>query len=241
MADNAPHTAPDPDGPPPWVRAGLHAAVVLPIVVAAVRALATGWFPVGDSALLAIRAADVGTSHHPLLGSWTSASLTLGVDVNNPGPLYPDLLAPFTWTIGRVAGIGPAVAVGVATTNAAFALGIVRIGRLIGGWRLERWTLLVVAALTWAMGSELLIDIWQPHALLLPFVCLLLLTVGLVDRRWALLPWWLGVGSLVVQTHIGYVYVVVVLGLMIVPSSSSSDTGSRRGAGWCSASPGSNR
>ena len=216
MADNAPHTAPVPDGPSPRVRAGLHAAVVLPIVVAAVRALATGWFPVGDSALLAIRAADVGTSHHPWLGSWTSASLTLGVDVNNPGPLYPDLLAPFTWTIGRVAGIGPAVAVGVATINAAFALGIVRIGRLIGGWRLERWTLLAVAALTWAMGSELLIDIWQPHALLLPFVCLLLLTVGLVDGRWALLPWWLGVGSLVVQTHIGYVYVVVVLGLMIV-------------------------
>lgn len=216
MADNAPHTAPDPDGPPRRVRLGLHAAVVLPIVVAAVRALATGWFPVGDSALLAIRAADVGTSHHPWLGSWTSASLTLGVDVNNPGPLYPDLLAPFMWTIGRVAGIGPAVAVGVATINAAFALGTVRVGRLLGGWRLERWTLLAVAALTWAMGSELLIDIWQPHALLVPFVCLLLLSVGLVDRRWALLPWWLGVGSLVVQTHIGYVYVVVVLGLMIV-------------------------
>lgn len=215
MADDAPHTEPEPDGPSRSVRAGLQAVVVLPIVVAAVRALATGWFPVGDSALLAIRAADVGTSHHPWLGSWTSASLTLGVDVNNPGPLYPDLLAPFMWTIARVAGIGPAVAVGVATVNSAFALGIVRVGRRLGGWQLERWTLLVVAALTWAMGSELLIDIWQPHALLLPFVFLLLLTVGLVDRQWALLPWWLGVGSLVVQTHIGYVYVVVALGLMV--------------------------
>ena len=220
MADHAPptaaDTASDPDEPPHWVRAVLQVAVVLPILVAAVRALATGWFPVGDSALLAIRAADVGTVHHPWLGSWTSASLTLGVDVNNPGPLYPDLLAPFMWTIGRIAGIGPATAIGVATVNAAFALGIVRVGRMLGGWRLERWALLVVAALTWAMGSELLIDIWQPHALLLPFVCLLLLSVGLVDRRWALLPAWLGVGSLVVQTHIGYVYVVVVLGLMVV-------------------------
>lgn len=207
---------PTADDPPRWMRWALRGVVVLPIVVAAVRALASGWFPVGDSALLAIRAADVGTAQHPLLGSWTSASLTLGVDVNNPGPLYPDLLAPFMWTIGRLVGIGPAVAVGVASINAGFALGIGWVGDRLGGWRVERWTLLMAAALTWSMGSELLIDIWQPHALLLPFVCLLLLTVGLVDRRWSLLPGWLGVGSLVVQTHIGYVYVVVVLGLMVV-------------------------
>jgi hypothetical protein len=73
--------------------------VVLPIVVAVVRALVHGWFPIGDAALLAIRAYDVGTSHNPLLGSWTSASFALGIDVNNPGPLYPDLLAPFMWDV----------------------------------------------------------------------------------------------------------------------------------------------
>ncbi|MDW3213103.1 MAG: hypothetical protein R8G01_03840 [Ilumatobacteraceae bacterium] len=224
MSDPLPTT----DDPPRRVRWALRAAVVLPIAVAAIRALLTGWFPVGDSALLAIRAADVGTSQHPWLGSWTSASLTLGVDVNNPGPLYPDLLAPFMWTIGRIAGIGPAIAVGVASINAAFALAIGWVGRRLGGWRVERWTLVMAAALTWSMGSELLIDIWQPHALLLPFVCLLLLTVGLVDRCWSLAPAWLGVASLVVQTHIGYVYVTVVLGLLVgavgVVAWRSSDT-----------------
>lgn len=193
--------------------------MLVPIIVAAGRAVATGWFPVGDSALLAIRAADVGTSQHPWLGSWTSASLTLGVDVNNPGPLYPDLLAPFMWTIGRLFGIGPAVAIGVASVNAAFVLGIAWVGDRLGGWRVERWTLLLSAALTWSMGSQLLIDIWQPHALLLPFTCLLLLTAGLVDRRWTLLPAWLGVGSLVVQTHIGYVYVAMVLGAVVVAAA----------------------
>jgi len=214
--DSATDTAPDEAAPPGWVPWAMRGAVVLPIVVAAIRALVNGWFPVGDSALLAIRAFDVGTSHHPWLGSWTSASLTLGVDVNNPGPLYPDLLAPFMWTIGRAAGVGPAIAVGVATLNAAFALGIGWVGNRLGGWRLERWALVTAAALTWSMGSELLIDIWQPHALLLPFVFLLLLTVGLVDRQWSLVPVWLAVGSLVVQTHIGYVYVVVVLGLLVI-------------------------
>src|SRR6188508_2919956 len=64
-----------------------RSAVVLPIVTAVVRALAHGWFPIGDAALLAIRAFDVATSDHPLLGSWTSASFALGIDVNNPGPL----------------------------------------------------------------------------------------------------------------------------------------------------------
>lgn len=189
---------------------------MLPIAVAVARAVATGWFPIGDNALLAVRADDVGTAHHPLLGSWTSASLALGVDVNNPGPLYPDLLAPFMWTVGRVVGIGPATAIGVGAVNAAFALGTVLTGSRIGGWRVERWCLLLVAALTWSMGSELTIDIWQPHALLLPFVCLLLLTVAVTSGHMRLLPWWFAVASLVVQTHLAYVYVVAVFGLAVL-------------------------
>ena len=197
-------------------RWALRALVVLPIVVAAARAVATGWFPVGDSALLAIRAYDVGTGQHPLLGSWTSASLTLGEDVNNPGPLYPDLLAPFMWTFGRWFSIGTGIAIGVAAVNAVFAMATALVGHRLGGWRVERWALLLVAALTWSMGSELLIDIWQPHALLLPFTCLLLVTVALIVGDWALTPLWLGVTSLIVQTHIGYVYVLAVLGVLVL-------------------------
>jgi hypothetical protein len=190
--------------------------VVLPIVIAAVRAVATGWFPVGDSGLLAVRAADVGTADHPWLGSWTSASLALGVDVNNPGPLYHDLIAPFMWTVGRIAGYGAGVAVGVATVNVLFVLGTLVAAHRIGGWRMERWIALVLAALIWAMGSQLLIDIWQPHALLVPFVCLLVLTVGLITGSWRLMPWWILVVSVIVQTHVAYVYVVAALTVVVV-------------------------
>ena len=196
-----------------WI---VRAIVLLPLLVAALRAVATGWFPVGDSALLAVRAADVGTADHPWLGSWTSASLALGENVNNPGPLYHDLIAPFMWTIGRVASYGAAVAVGVATVNATIALGTMVAAGRIGGWRAERWVALIVAALTWAMGSELLIDIWQPHALLLPFTCLLVLTVGLLTGSWRMLPWWLAVVSVVVQTHVAYVYVAAALTVAVV-------------------------
>lgn len=205
----------DADPRPIWLPTALRVLVVVPIVVAVVRALVTGWFPVGDSALLALRAFDVGTADHPLLGSWTSASLTLGTDVNNPGALYADLLAPFMWTIGRWFGIGPATALGVGTVNATFALLTIWVGRQLGGWRSERFAILLVVALTWSMGSELLIDIWQPHALLLPFACLLYLTTSLIAGRWRLVPLWLGVVSLVVQTHLGYVYVVGVLVLLV--------------------------
>src|SRR4051812_9620247 len=190
-------------------------AVVLPIVIAVIRALVHGWFPIGDAALLAIRAYDVATPDHPLLGSWTSASFALGVNVNNPGPLYPDLLAPFMWTFGRAFGIGVATAIGIGTINAAAALGTALVGARIGGWRAERWMLLLVAALMWSMGSELLIDIWQPHALLLPFCALVALTIAVACGDTIMLPVWVGVASLIVQTHVAYVYAVGVLSVVL--------------------------
>jgi hypothetical protein len=202
--------------PGPGWRWGVRAVVLLPIVVAALRAVVTGWFPVGDSALLAVRAADVGTADHPWLGSWTSASLALGTNVNNPGPLYHDLIAPFMWTIGRIGSYGAAVAIGVAAVNGVVALATMAAAGRIGGWRMERWVAVMVAALTWAMGSELLIDIWQPHALLLPFACLLVLTTGLLTGHWRLLPWWLAMASVIVQTHVAYVYVTGALAFTVL-------------------------
>jgi hypothetical protein len=190
-------------------------AVLVPIFVAVIRALSSDWMPVGDDALLAVRASDVATGHHPLLGSWTSASLALGIDVNNPGPLYYDLVAPFMWTLGKLFGISAATAIAIGTINALAALGTVLVGSRVGGWRSERWMLVLVAALTWSMGSELLIDIWQPHALLLPFCLLFALTVAVAGGDARLLPVWVGVASLVVQTHVGYVYVVAALTVVV--------------------------
>lgn len=223
----------EPGAPPAAWRWPIRLAVVVPIAVAVVRALARGWFPIGDDALLTLRAADVFTRNHPLLGSWTSASLALGTDVNNPGPLYDDLLAPFMWTFGRVFGFDVGVAVGVGAVNAAAALGTLVVAARLGGWRAERWAILLVAALAWSMGSELLFDIWQPHALLLPFTLLVMLTVGLVSGDRALLPWWLAVVSLIVQTHIGYAYVAAALAVLVLVALGRGIGGGR--ARWASA------
>ena len=66
---------------------------VLPIVVAAVRAIVQHWRPIGDNALVALRAHDVLTSHQPLLGTWSSASLEAGTNLNHPGPLLFESVA----------------------------------------------------------------------------------------------------------------------------------------------------
>ena len=194
-------------GPSRGLRALLVAVVVLPVVTAVWRALRTDWFPIGDSALLYIRARDVLSTHHPLLGSWTSASLSVGENMNNPGPMYQDLLLPAT----QLFGFSSAAAIGVGLVNALTIVGVSSAARSIGGWAMQRWMLLACAVLAWVMGSELLIDIWQAHALLLPFLLLLVLAIGLAVGRWHLLPWSAGVATLLIQTHISYVYALGVV------------------------------
>ena len=98
------------------------AAVVIaitPLVVATVRALARGWVAIGDNGLILLRAEDVATANHPLLGTWTSASLTAGRNINNPGPLWFDVLAPFV----RIGGPSVGLAVGVMVANIAAIVG----------------------------------------------------------------------------------------------------------------------
>ena len=187
-----------------WV---LWAAVVVPFVTAAVRALATDWFPIGDSALLYLRSMDVGTRHHPLLGSWSSASLSLGRNINNPGPIYDDLVAPFA----RLLPVGPGNVVGVSVVNLASITLAALAARRIGGPRHEAWTLVTAAALAWTLGSEVLFDMFQAHALLFPFLCaLVLLTGAMTGHRWCW-PWLVLVWSVILQTHVSYAYIAVAL------------------------------
>ncbi|CAN5543921.1 hypothetical protein BH10ACT2_BH10ACT2_23540 [soil metagenome] len=193
--------------PPTWLRRALPVVVVLPILFAIARALHNDWFPIGDDALLYLRAGDVFTSHNPLLGSWTSASLSVGEHMNNPGPIYSDMVAPFA----KLFSPGPGAAIGVGAINILTVFGISAAGRRVGGWSLQRWVLLATAALTWSMGSELLIDIWQSHAMMLPYLLVLILLVGVASGQTNCLPWAIGVVSLVVQTHISHAYILAML------------------------------
>lgn len=66
-----------------------HAAAWLPFVVGPARTLASGWRPVGDGAVIALRSWNVLTAHAPLVGQATR----LAHGVFDPGPLEYWLLA----------------------------------------------------------------------------------------------------------------------------------------------------
>jgi hypothetical protein len=180
---------------------------IVPIVVATVRAVAGDWVAVGDNAYFLIRARDVFTEHHPLLGTWTSASLSLGIPINNPGPLLFDVLALPV----KLAGDG-GLAVGVALINVVSIIGIALVARRRAGPRGVVAAMAAASGLCWAMGSELLFDPWQPHSLLLPFLCFLVMVWALAGGDLGVLPWAVGVASFIVQTHVGYALLVPSLG-----------------------------
>jgi hypothetical protein len=182
-------------------------AAIVPIVVATVRAIGRGWVAVGDNAFFALRAGDVATEHHPWLGTWTSASLSLGTHINNPGPLYFDALA-IPVKVGGDAGL----AVGAALVNIASVLGIAVVARRVAGPQAVLVAMAAAAGLGWAMGSELLFDPWQPNSLLFPVLCFAVMVWALTCGDLAVLPWAVGVGSFIVQTHLGYALLVPALG-----------------------------
>lgn len=213
----APPDVTDVRRPDRWLTV-VRLAVVLPFVTAVVRAIRDDWFPIGDSALLYLRFADVGTEHHPLLGSWSSASISLGRNINNPGPLHADLVAPFA----RLLPTGVGNAIGVAAVNLGFIALAAVAARRIAGRTAELGVLTVCAALAWSLGSEVLFDAYQAHALLFPFLASLVLLVGaMTGRRWTW-PWLVFVWSVILQTHISYAYIgvtVVMTALVVaVPS-----------------------
>ena len=209
-----------------WLPAAVGA---LPVVVATIRAVAGDWLPMGDNAYFTVRARDVLTSHHPLVGAWSSGSVTAGVEVNNLGPLQLDLLAlpvKLDWQAGT--------AIGVALVNVAAIVLAVRAGHRAAGATGAWVTAAGAAAVAWAMGSELLYEPRQHHALMLPFFCLLVLAWAASSGwRWAL-PWAAGVASLVVQTHLSYavpttiVSVAVVVGFVLAERARDEEAPSLR-------------
>jgi hypothetical protein len=187
------------------------AVTIVPIVVAVVRGIRRGWIAIGDNAFFAVRARDVLTSHHPLVGTWTSASTSVGIDLNNPGPLFFDLLALPTKLFGD-----HGLAAGVAALNVACVIGIAVVAWRRGGPVTAAAAMVVASGLTWTMGSELLYDPWQPNALLLPFLLLLTLTWSALAGDLVALPWIVAVASLIVQTHFSYALLVALIGAVAV-------------------------
>jgi hypothetical protein len=184
------------------------AVTLVPLAVAAVRAVARGWVPVGDAATIGIRARDVlGGGELPLLGPSTTSSWTSGIYQNHPGPLFYDALA-----VPAALFRGPAgLVVGTVLIEAVAILGIFVLARRLGGPSFGLLALAMTAVLCWSMGSAVLVEPWPPNTLLLPVVCLVLLAWSVAVGDVACLPWLAGVASFVIQTNMSYGVLVPLL------------------------------
>ncbi len=195
-----------PGRPRAWLVAFATLAV-MPVVVAVVRALADGWIPTGDNALIATRVHAVFSADTPLLGVVSSASGAAGTLLNHPGPLLFQWLAIPTAVLGRDAGI----VVGVGLLNALALVTVTWVGWRRGGVGGAGLATLFGASLAWAMGSELLYDPWQPHSQMLSALAFLFLAWSVASTDLVLTPLAVVMGSMVMQTHLTYVFLVPVV------------------------------
>ena len=236
VADPEPLVAePEAEGGPDWagrVAWVAFAAVLVALAVSGGRAIVTGWVPVGDSALIAVRARDVLGGGQggdlPLLGMWASASWDIGFDINHPGPLLYDALALPAALVGGGAGL----VIGTTAIAMASVAGIFFAARRVGGPAVAAAAMAVTGLLCWSMGSEALIEPWHAGTVLLPFLCCAVLAWATIAGDSVCLPWAVLAGSLVLSTNLSYTLLVPLLLLAAAGIVALSAWRQRAGDGW---------
>jgi hypothetical protein len=199
-----------------------------PFVVLAVRLMlgpALTW--AGDQALVELGVREAGAFHRSL-GVYSRFGW------NHPGPLWLYLLAAPYRLLG---GDGRALGAAVALSHALCAVLIVvcaarlrsapRPSAGVGGAFAATVAILV---LQHAFGRSAFLSPWNPFAVLLPAMLFLLLAAGVLLGLRGWLVGAVGVATLLVQTHIGTVPLVAVVGglalLVRAAAKLSSDHGS---------------
>jgi hypothetical protein len=179
-------------------------AVLVPFAVGTVRVLFVHWTPVGDWALLELRTRGVGGSHTPLVGPYSRFGWS------HPGPaLFFALAIPYRLLGSRPNGL----LVAALLINAASVSGIVLVA-----WRRGRRPLAIACAIALvvlcrSLGAEFLRDPWNPYVTVLPFAALVFLSWSIMCGDTWMLPIGVLVASFLVQSHVGYaVLALVVLG-----------------------------
>ncbi|GAB3587397.1 hypothetical protein [Calidifontibacter terrae] len=189
-------------------RIAVTAAVVLPLLWFAGSAIAAGWFPQGDEALIALRSHDVFSAHPPLLGMRTTSDASNpGVWAHHPGPAQFYLLSvPYALT-----GFAPiGLIVGGAVIAAAFVVIALGAGYRAGGWPGLWCAAAVAVALESVFGRVLVLpfNTWPP---VLGLLATLMTGWQLLRDDVDALPWYAACASFTAQTHLGFLSVVGVL------------------------------
>jgi hypothetical protein len=189
----------------------------LPVVVATVQALVSGWVPMWDDALIAVRSIDVFSARSPLLGPWSSGySAIVHEPTFHPGPLLFWLLAP----AARLPWPG-ALEVTIGIVNVASTMGVVALAHRRGGRILMFAVALTLLVTLSSLPAAAYSDIWNPSAAVLPFTLLIFLAWSVACGDYRLLPLTVAVASFVSQCHLtflvpaGGLFVVALAGLVV--------------------------
>jgi hypothetical protein len=184
-------------------------AAALPVIASTARAVADGWLPAGDQANIVTRAHDVFTARTPLVGLHSDVSVVTHHAVYNLGPML-------FWLLALPARIGSPVAltITVGVVNVLAVVGAVALARRRGGRLLMFMTAIALAVMCRSLAPEVLHDVWNPSAALLPFTLLIFLCWSLACGEYRLLPVTVLVASFVVQCQL--TFVVPCAGLLLV-------------------------
>ena len=185
-------------------------AASIPIIASLLHAIAVGWAPLGDNAIVAVRALDVFSTDPPALGMPAGGA---------SGVLHEQAfhLGPMLFWLNAVPARLPwssAMPVTVGLANIASVLGVVCIACRRGGRVLMYVTAAAIAVMARSIPAEMLAAVWNPAAALLPFTALVFLCWSVACGDLRLLPLTVVAASFVMQCHL--TYVVPTLALLTV-------------------------
>ena len=159
----------------PWV---IAVAVIIASLFICASVLSATTINRPTSALFEIRGRDVFTNNNPLLGLRSSASEGQQ-SLHHPGPLLFYILAIPVRLLGGSAGIALGV---VAIHSVVIALAVLA-AHQFGGRSFAVAAAVSASLLCWTLGSDTVIDPWQPYILVIPFFALLVTSTAVVARK----------------------------------------------------------
>lgn len=181
----------------------LVALVVAPIIWTALHAVTSSWIPTGDWAVIELHTREVGTSATPLVGPYSRFGWS------HPGPMLYWLLAiPY-----RLSGSSsPSLLVGAAMLNITAVIGTGWLAWRRGGLRLVAIIMCGTALVAHHMGTRMLEDPWNPSVTVLPLALFVVAVWSSVEGDSLGPPVAVLAGSFLVQSHIGFAPLVLLLG-----------------------------
>lgn len=177
---------------------------LIPLAVAYLRAVAHGWAPEGDDAVIADRMRAVLSGRPPVMGQRSTSILTEGANVptHHLGPLEYYLAAPIAALFGfSGAGILLSVAVG----NAVAAAGSIVVAFRLRALRTAVPVTLAVLLLEWALGPQQLVRPLNVYVATLPMLLVLVCGWALIDGDLPVLWCYAVAASIVAQSNLAFV------------------------------------